>query len=499
MFVLHQLSLVMSFLNYEHSFLVGTRFAWPKTSLHASPSYNPNDNETPEERNARMELVRQIQANFYQSDETMNDNGDEDSRWLLKDPNNPTVLYNVPLWRVQWTELPGYQNVLNVHVAHYTHMFRKLLLQHPRPWYFGHVFLPGGSENLGNPEYFLPEKEARDDDPIPSEEELMRQDKVTLTGTLMQVTDYLEQEDGRLTLIVQGIGRIKILEASQQVPYAIASKIKLLSDQECWEEHYLQSMGNTPADYELSMAYMDASQALAAKESELLRDLEFFQTVAEQPSESEDKMTIAGVSPLSNVNGSVAVDFDEVEVQLQEAFSKAFSQKAEEYGSDDILLASTTLQLKDASAYEEDVVLDERAVWIKLDEMINLLGKAQPGLRIPVPAQLLGLLPIDTDWPKGFRLQGYAEQLEDNQARVGTYSRSPFVRLSKAYPRYPPLRRASRLSYAIWLLLDTIASVGDERFSREELLETASITKRLKRTIHQLEIINEAIQRMIGE
>lgn len=37
---------------------------------------------------------------------------------------NPIIIDNLPLWRVQWTELPGYQNELNVHVAHYTHMFR---------------------------------------------------------------------------------------------------------------------------------------------------------------------------------------------------------------------------------------------------------------------------------------------------------------------------------------------------------------------------------------
>lgn len=33
-------------------------------------------------------------------------------------------------------------------------MFERLLRQ-PRPWRYGHVLLPEGSKNLGNPEYAL--------------------------------------------------------------------------------------------------------------------------------------------------------------------------------------------------------------------------------------------------------------------------------------------------------------------------------------------------------
>ena len=39
-------------------------------------------------------------------------------------------MYDVPLWRTQWTELPGYQNVfmLNVHVTQYTNMYQQIIL-----------------------------------------------------------------------------------------------------------------------------------------------------------------------------------------------------------------------------------------------------------------------------------------------------------------------------------------------------------------------------------
>ena len=42
------------------------------------------------------------------------------------------------------------QEVLHVHVPHYCHMFEAVMAG-PRPWRFGHVYLPGGSANLGNP------------------------------------------------------------------------------------------------------------------------------------------------------------------------------------------------------------------------------------------------------------------------------------------------------------------------------------------------------------
>ena len=42
------------------------------------------------------------------------------------------------------------QEVLHVHVPHYIHMFDTIMAG-LRPWRFGHVYLPGGSEALGTP------------------------------------------------------------------------------------------------------------------------------------------------------------------------------------------------------------------------------------------------------------------------------------------------------------------------------------------------------------
>ena len=62
---------------------------------------NPNDLETEEERRQRMEYVRQVQRAFYSEEKG------------LREIEPDGTLRDVPLWRVQWTELPGFQNVLN--------------------------------------------------------------------------------------------------------------------------------------------------------------------------------------------------------------------------------------------------------------------------------------------------------------------------------------------------------------------------------------------------
>lgn len=43
---------------------------------------------------------------------------------------------------------PPLQAVLHVHKPHYMHMFDQVF-SGPKPWVFGHLYLPGGSNNLG--------------------------------------------------------------------------------------------------------------------------------------------------------------------------------------------------------------------------------------------------------------------------------------------------------------------------------------------------------------
>ena len=77
----------------------------------------------------------------------------------------PSVLQDLPLWRVQWVALPGHVQCLHVHVPHYVDLFERLVASaggaspdassevlfgpEDGPIY-GHLLLPGGSASLGD-------------------------------------------------------------------------------------------------------------------------------------------------------------------------------------------------------------------------------------------------------------------------------------------------------------------------------------------------------------
>ena len=103
----------------------------------------------------------------------------------------PALLRDLPLWRVQWAVLPGFQEVLHVHVPHYCDALSRVLAG-PQPWRFGHLYLPGGSANLGDPCYALePGSQA------------------PLVGTLMEVLQAVAFPDGRLLILAAGVARFK--------------------------------------------------------------------------------------------------------------------------------------------------------------------------------------------------------------------------------------------------------------------------------------------------
>jgi len=114
-------------------------------------------------------------------------------------PGGP--LDDLPLWRVQWNALPGERQVYNVHVPHYTALFERLV-RGPKPWYFGHILLPGGSENLREPRYSL---EGGED--------------ATRLGTVMQLLAVERREDGTLTVVSQGVGRFSVQSVTKSLPH----------------------------------------------------------------------------------------------------------------------------------------------------------------------------------------------------------------------------------------------------------------------------------------
>eukprot|EP00581_Thalassiosira_minuscula_P000908 CAMPEP_0183745118 /NCGR_PEP_ID=MMETSP0737-20130205/66077_1 /TAXON_ID=385413 /ORGANISM="Thalassiosira miniscula, Strain CCMP1093" /LENGTH=939 /DNA_ID=CAMNT_0025980777 /DNA_START=42 /DNA_END=2864 /DNA_ORIENTATION=- len=164
----------------------------------------------------------------------------------------------------------------------------------------------------------------------------------------------------------------------------------------------------------------------------------------------------------------------------------------------------------------ESVETTEYHVWTSLDEMMRLLSMAASS-SVPLPSQLLGLLPKRSDWPHQFVLEDYARSLSTSGRSIGTTFKSPFVRVDRIasssgsgdYPlsytssstTYSSLRRAQRLSYAIWLLLDGLAMSGARPSPppRHEVLAMNSVEERLRAARETLEGINFVLKKMIPE
>jgi hypothetical protein len=179
------------------------------------------------------ERVRTLNELFYATPDANDDDSLSTASRLrpFRTHSQTSRFGNLPLWRVQWAILPGFQvrlhcaqvtvsqalqraftlthhtvclqqEVLSVHVPHYCHMFEGIMAA-PRPWIFGHVYLPSGSQALGRPEFALePGTQA------------------PLVGTLMEIRQAVRLEDGRLLLLAAGLTRIKVrgivvLRASQ--------------------------------------------------------------------------------------------------------------------------------------------------------------------------------------------------------------------------------------------------------------------------------------------
>jgi len=120
-------------------------------------------------------------------------------------------------------------------------------------------------------------------------------------------------------------------------------------------------------------------------------------------------------------------------------------------------------------------------------------------------------LPVDTDPLVGergfqapkhllseeFQLDSYASQLEAKNAQIGTYTKTPFVRVSLC-ESYPASRRANRTSYVIWILLNTLLQkVGVNGYpTPQELLEMSSTKERLELACTHLESINTVLRRV---
>ena len=95
------------------------------------------------------------------------------------------------------------------------------LVRGPKPWYFGHILLPGGSANLRIPKYNLK------DGP-----------EATTLGTVMECLAVERRTDGCLVVVSQGVGRFRVRDVKRTLPHDVVDASWVLDkeegDHEAW-------------------------------------------------------------------------------------------------------------------------------------------------------------------------------------------------------------------------------------------------------------------------
>ena len=252
--------------------------------------------------------------------------------------------------------LPHQQTILNVWQPQYTHMFEELV-RGPEPWLYAHVQLPGGRDNIGNPDYDLKNETSL----------------APRTGTLMRVARYEKQPDNRWAVWVQGVSRCRVERALRNMPYARAD-VRIIPDGEAFS-HF----GGTSAFPECWSA--------ALLEDEAFARVEFL-----PPPESAD------VAPVCQFDVAAATAWDGAGLDGTYAAPLSVDADARKAAdaADGALLIARAGRLAEARRAPA-------AAFQRLDD-----GGARP---------ISALLPPDGDWPEDLALTAVAERLAANVRR----------------------------------------------------------------------------------
>jgi hypothetical protein len=222
------------------------------------------------------------------------------------------VLRDMPLCRWEMTMLPGYNQVLNVWQPMYTHMFETIIAKE-EPWYYVHLQTPGGSKNLMNPEFGLDNPDS----------------KTPRVGVLMRVIKAERRQDSRLTCVVQGLSRVRVLEETQKEPYARAT-VQHLPDDELTRVYYsraqeilLARVSNEPAGTQVGVRRVEGWVHTVAHAAAVASQ------VGWQPFESETvSLTDGGVSQLVPYASTQGLDV-ELGAAVKEKESEVLEDAAE--------------------------------------------------------------------------------------------------------------------------------------------------------------------------
>lgn len=414
----------------------------PPQHLHVSESDSDDEPSIDEEK--RMELVRSLQSAFYQ-------NPGAQQRTTLNDTTG--ILQDLPLWRVQWTELPGRSNVLNVHEGTYTNMF-ETILNGPKPWYFGHLFLPEGSKNIKSNEYCYQLKTWQDE--LKDTSRATQPNRSAAVGSLMRVTDVRRLTDGRLILLVQALERFVVQEVVQTLPYGVAH-VQIMPDLDELKKGATEeeAKGQRARAVVESMQYHDyeyEDTKLPLAQSEYLDVSDVFGTAVR---------SVIPFVPISNDDSSLSRVRKARELQSP-TFGIEISMESRLLDGNVLCNPPTHPDMDDrhANASLDDL---EILLWIALEDFCR--STCRPGY---IPAeQLLHLRP-----------PGLA---------------SAFPETRRPSPHYPVQRRQRRLSFAAAAMLEG-TKIGAEL--RQVWLETPTTKARLNAVLGRFEVANRM---MMGE
>lgn len=431
-------------------------------SSRSSDNDGNNSDAEEDDRQKKMQLVRTVQDIFYSNNNTRSE----------LDPATG-IIYNLPLWRVPWQELPFRSNVLNVHEAHYTNMF-EAVIHADHPLYVGHLYLEGGSTNL-NSDHTAAHSLKSWDEQIGDNDDNDKRSAVL--GTLLRISDYRRMSDGRLLLLVQALERFVVKDVQQELPYSMAN-VQLLPDTEEVEE----------SDWIVQRIEGDCTdaRALALQESfQRWHRYEFENTMLPLPLQADlraDEVVgsaLAKVLPYSSYSRVVDVEsLAKESLDLPRTASSSsepavpaatadYSKKTLEYR----LLQGGILKQPTQLGLLKNMTADhlEFRIWLALDDFLRQT-------RIPVSPVLFGLMPVDRKWPAKFVLEKIGDAIAQQ-----TDLEHKYVRVS---PAYPAARRQKRLSYAVTVLLEEVDTVNA---FRQELLEVPSTKERLALVLQKLE------------
>jgi Lon protease-like protein len=403
--------------------------------------------ESEDDLKRRMELVRSIQSIYYKSENGNSSSLDETTG----------ILHNLPLWRVQWTEVPGRSNILNVHEPTYTNMFEKIL-NRDRPWYFGHLYLPDGSKSLRSGNYCHQLKSWVDE--VSDEERFKtRSRRSAIVGTLMRITDFRRLNDGRLCLLVQALERFVVQDAIQQLPYSIAS-VQILPDYE--------SLNTNGMEFQSVR-----SRAKAVVDSFRYHPYEYQESELPVERGTDMKVTEVYGAWIANLLPFAFYSFDASTLPPSNVDKIDVDEDGIGSGSNDTLigvelsLESRLLEGKILQSPPAHPEVSNSRRSLPLDELEQKLWDAMEDFcsstRIELPPHLICLLPPGRLW------------------RRLSCHRS----LSPIYPR---ARRQQRLSFAAPALLEG-TQVG--RDLKQAWLETPSTHERMTSVLELFEVLND--------